>query len=80
MAAAQDDVAAQVGDNGDDMAITAFPALSPRLRWIAYLDNFKPNIQKYNDHSNPNIWLSTYYVTIKAASGNLTTWQPTSLW
>jgi hypothetical protein len=31
MAPAQDDVAAQVGDNGDDMAITAFPAMAPRL-------------------------------------------------
>jgi hypothetical protein len=31
VAAAQDDVAAQVGDNGDDMAITTFPALVPRL-------------------------------------------------
>jgi hypothetical protein len=30
VAAAQDDVAAQVGDNGDDMAITAFPALASR--------------------------------------------------
>jgi hypothetical protein len=31
VASAQDDVAAQVGDNGDNMAITAFPVLAPRL-------------------------------------------------
>jgi hypothetical protein len=67
VAAAQDDVAAQIGD---DMAITAFPALAPHLRSVAYPDNFKPNIQKYNGRSDPNIWLSTYYVTIKAANGN----------
>jgi hypothetical protein len=70
VAAAQDDVAAQVGDNGDDMAMTAFPALAPRLRSVTYPDNFKPNIQKYDDRSNPNIWLSTYYVAIKAAGSN----------
>jgi hypothetical protein len=42
------------------MAITAFPKLSPRLRSVAYLDNFKPNIQKYDGYSDPNIWLSAY--------------------
>jgi hypothetical protein len=70
MAAAQDDVAAQVGDNGDDMVITAFPVLAPRLRLIAYPDNFMPNIQKYDGRSDPNIWLSTYYVAVKVADGN----------
>jgi hypothetical protein len=44
VAVAHDDVAAQVGDNGDDMEITAFPTLAPRLRSVTYLDNFKPNI------------------------------------
>jgi hypothetical protein len=68
--ATQGDVAAQVGDNDDDMAITAFPALAPRHRSIAYPDNFKPNIQKYDDRSDPNIWLSTYYVAVKAAGDN----------
>jgi hypothetical protein len=52
------------------MAITAFPALSPRLRSVAYPDNFWPNILKYNGHSDPNIWLSTYYVAVKANDGN----------
>jgi hypothetical protein len=33
-------------------------------------NNFKPNIQKYDSRSNPNIWLSTYYVTVKVAGGN----------
>jgi hypothetical protein len=52
------------------MAITAFLALAPRLRSVAYPDYFKPNIQKYDGCSNPNIWLSTCYVTVKAASGS----------
>jgi hypothetical protein len=52
------------------MALSAFPVLAPRLRSIAYPDNFKPNIQKYDGRSDPNIWLSTYYVAIKAVSGN----------
>jgi hypothetical protein len=69
-AAAQDDVAVQVVDNDNDMAITAFPALAPRLRSVAYPDNFKPNIQKYDSRFDPNIWLSTYYVAVKAAGGN----------
>jgi hypothetical protein len=69
MATARDDVAAQV-DSGDDMVITTFPALVPRLRSVAYPDNLKPNIQKYDGRSDPNIWLSTYYVAIKAADGN----------
>jgi hypothetical protein len=44
VASARGDDAAQVGDSGDDMAITAFPTLAPRLRSVAYPDNFKPNI------------------------------------
>jgi hypothetical protein len=67
---AQNEGATQIGDNDDNMAITAFPALAPRLRSVTYPNNFKPNIQKYDGHSDPNIWLSTYYVTVKAASGN----------
>jgi hypothetical protein len=70
VALARGDDAAQVGDSGDDMAITAFPMFVPRLWSVAYPDNFKPNIQKYDGHSNPNIWLSTYYVMVKAAGGN----------
>jgi hypothetical protein len=70
VAAVQDDDAAQIGDSGDDMALTAFPALAPRLRSVAYPDNFKPNIQKYDGRSDPNIWLSTYYVAVKAAGNN----------
>jgi hypothetical protein len=31
VAAMQDNITAQVGDNGDDMAITTFPTLVPRL-------------------------------------------------
>jgi hypothetical protein len=70
VATARDDDAAQVGDNGDDMAITAFPTMAPCLRSVAYPNNFKPNIQKYDGRSDPNIWLSVYYVAVKAAGGN----------
>jgi hypothetical protein len=70
VAAAQDDVAAQLGNNSDDMVIAAFPALAPRLRSVANPDNFKPNIQKYDGRSNPNIWLSTYYVAVKVLKVN----------
>jgi hypothetical protein len=55
VAAAHDNVAAQVGYNGDDLAITAFPTLAPHLRSVAYPDNFKPNIQKYDGRSDPII-------------------------
>jgi hypothetical protein len=70
VASAVGDEAAQVGDSGDDMAITAFPALAPRLWSVSYPDNFKPSIQKYDARSDPNIWLWTYYVAVKAAGGN----------
>jgi hypothetical protein len=70
VATAREDDAAQVGDSGDDMAITAFPALAPRLRSVAYPDNFKPNIRMYDDYSDPNILLLTYYVAVKAAGGS----------
>jgi hypothetical protein len=80
MAAAWDDDAAQVGDSGVDMVITAFPALAPRLRSVAYPDNFKPNIQKYDGRSDPNIWLSTYYFTSRRSAATSNTWRPTSCW
>jgi hypothetical protein len=38
---------------------------------VAYPDNFKPNIQKYNGRSDPNIWLSNYYAAFKADGGNI---------
>jgi hypothetical protein len=52
------------------MAITTFPVLAPRLWSVAYPDNFKPNIQKYDRRSDPNIWLSTYYVVVKVAGSS----------
>jgi hypothetical protein len=52
------------------MALTAFLALVPCLRSVAYPNNFKPNIQKYDRHSDTNILPSTYYVTVKAAGGS----------
>jgi hypothetical protein len=67
VAIARDDDAAQVGNSDDDMAITTFLALASHLRSVAYPNNFKPNIQKYAGRSDPNIWLSTYYVAVKAA-------------
>jgi hypothetical protein len=70
VAATRDVDATQVGDSGDDMAITAFPALASHLRSVAYHDNFKLNIQKYDSRSDPNIWLSTYYITVKVAGSN----------
>jgi hypothetical protein len=70
VAAAQDDAAAQVGDNGNSKVISAFLALAPCLRSVTYPNNFKPNIQKYDGCSDPNIWLLTYYIAVKAADGN----------
>jgi hypothetical protein len=70
VAAAPDDDAAQVGDSGDDMALTTFPALVARLQSDAYPDNINPNIQKYDGRSDPNIWLSTYYFPVKATGSN----------
>jgi hypothetical protein len=72
--AVQGDVAAQVGDNGDNMTITAFPALVPCLRSVAYPDKFKPNIQKYDGRPDPNIWPS------RRPMATLITWRPTSRW
>jgi hypothetical protein len=71
VAAAQDDDATQVGDSSDDMALTAFLALAPCLWSVAYPNNFKPNIQKYDGRSDPNIWLLTYYVAVKVAGGSI---------
>jgi hypothetical protein len=55
VATALDNDTAQVGDSADDKAITAFPALAPRLRSVSYPDDFKPNIQKYDGRYDPNI-------------------------
>jgi hypothetical protein len=52
------------------MAITTFAMLAPCLRSITYLDNFKPTFQKYDGNSDPNIWLLTYYIIMKAVDGN----------
>jgi hypothetical protein len=70
MGPTEDDGAAQVGDNVDDMAISSFPVLAPHLRSVAYPDDFKPNLHKYDSRSDPNIYLSTYYVTVKAVGDN----------
>jgi hypothetical protein len=81
VAAVWDDDVAQVGDSGDDMAITAFPVLVPGLRLVTYPDNFKLNIQKYDDRAltltfgcrpttSPSRW----------PTATSTTWRPTSHW
>jgi hypothetical protein len=61
---------AQAGSGTDDMAITAFLVLAPRLKSVAYPDNFNLNIQKYDCCFDPNIWLSTYCVTVRVADSN----------
>jgi hypothetical protein len=44
VAPAQSRGSSQAGDGADDIAITAFPMLAPRLCSVAYPDNFQPNI------------------------------------
>jgi hypothetical protein len=42
----RDDDAAEVGDSGEDMAITVFPHIGAKLQSVAYptTTNFRPNI------------------------------------
>jgi hypothetical protein len=46
VAATRDDDAAQVGDNGEDMAITAFPALAPIGRLPRQLQAQHPEVRR----------------------------------
>jgi hypothetical protein len=37
---------------------------------IKYPKDFKPPIEKYDDHSDPSIWLKMYNITARASGGN----------
>ena len=62
--------AAPARGTSDDLALNAFPALDDRFKRVEHPDNFKPNIKPYDGRSDPNIWLSTYYVAVKEAGGD----------
>jgi hypothetical protein len=55
---------------GDAGGIVSFPALADRFRSVKYPTGFKPKINKYDGHSDPNIWLQTYTVAVNAVGGN----------
>lgn len=57
-------------EDDDDMAIDGFTTFTPRLRAIEWSTMFKPAInRKYDDRSDPTIWLKTYSTMVKAANG-----------
>jgi hypothetical protein len=47
-----------------------FPAFSRCLRTIRYHKDFKPAIEKYDDRSDPSIWLKMYNITARTSRGN----------
>jgi hypothetical protein len=51
-------------------AVNNFPAFSRRLRTIIYPKDFKPAIEKYDDRSDPSIWLKMYNIAARAFGGN----------
>jgi hypothetical protein len=51
-------------------AVNNFPAFSQRLRTIRYPKVFKPAIKKYDDRSDPTIWLKMYSIAARASGGN----------
>jgi hypothetical protein len=51
-------------------AVNNFPAFSRRLRTIRYPKDFKPAIEKYDDRSDPSIWLKMYNIVARASGGN----------
>jgi hypothetical protein len=46
-----------------------FLASSHRLRTIRYPKDFKPSIEKYDDHFDPSIWLKIS-IAARASGGN----------
>jgi hypothetical protein len=50
--------------------VNNFPAFSRRLRMIRYPKDFKPAIEKYDDRSDPSIWLKMYNIAARASGGN----------
>jgi hypothetical protein len=51
-------------------AVNNFSAFSRRLRTIRYPKDFNPSIEKYDDRSDPSIWLKMYSIAVRAAGGN----------
>jgi hypothetical protein len=50
--------------------VNNFLTFSRRLRTIIYPKDFKPAIEKYDDHSDPSIWLKMYNIAARASRGN----------
>jgi hypothetical protein len=51
-------------------AVNNFLAFSRRLRMIRYPKDFKPAIEKYDNRSDPSIWLKMYSIAARASGGN----------
>jgi hypothetical protein len=50
--------------------VNNFPAFSRCLQTIRYPKDFKPAIEKYDDRSDPSIWLKMYSIAARASRGN----------
>jgi hypothetical protein len=50
--------------------VNNFPAFSRHLWTIRYPKDFKPAIDKYDNHSDPSIWLKMYNIAACASRGN----------
>jgi hypothetical protein len=74
-----DDVA-QVGDSGDDMAITAFHALAPRLRSVAYLTTSSPTYKSTTATPTPTSGCRPTTSQSRRPVATSTTWRLTSYW
>ena len=58
-------------DHKPDNDLDGFSAFSSRLRAIQWPATFKPTgIEKYDDESDPKMWLRTYSIAVRAASGD----------
>jgi hypothetical protein len=51
-------------------AVNNFSVFSRRLRTIRYPKDFKPAIEKYDDRSDPSIWLKMYNIAARTSGGN----------
>jgi hypothetical protein len=51
-------------------AINNFSAFSRRFWTIRFPKDFKPAIEKYDDRSDPSIWLKMYSIAAWASRGN----------
>jgi hypothetical protein len=56
--------------SGSPGAVNNFPAFSRCLRTITYPKDFKPAIEKYDDRSDPSIWLKIYSIAARASGCN----------